>query len=103
MSGLELLHALRESERDHTVVKIKIKGDNKPLIGAVDQIVGKNVIFKPYTLFGEKIHKAIVSILDIEKLVKIHLTYVNGIFPIVSRAPIAPPVKRARKRLRQAR
>jgi hypothetical protein len=108
MSGLELLHALRESECDHTVIKIKIKGDDRPLIGVVDQIVGKDVVFKPYTLYGEKIHRAIVSITDIEKLMKIHLTYANGIFPLGSRSSVssptvAPPIKRARKRLKTLR
>ena len=98
MSGLELLHALRESERDHVVIKIKISGDKKPLIGVVDQIVGKEVIFKPYTLFGEKIHKTIVPVSAIEKLVKIHLPYSNGIFPIVNRNPL--PKKTARKRFK---
>lgn len=102
MRGLELLHALRESEREHTVIKIKIKGDDIPLVGVVDQIIGKDVIFKPYSLFGEKIRKTIVGIADIEKFVTIHLVYANGIFPHPNRVAI-PAAKRARKRIKITR
>ena len=101
MSGLELLHALRESEREHIVVKIKIKGDRRPLIGAVEQIIGENVILKPYTLYGEKIHKTVIPILEIEKLVKIHLIYNNGIFPLHSRPPVPGQTKPQSKKIQK--
>ena len=103
MSGLELLYALRESEREHIVVKIKIKGDDRPLIGAVDQIIGKDVILKPYTLYGEKIHKTIIPILEIEKLVKIHLIYNNGIFPLHARPPMPGKTKTRSKKIQRGK
>ena len=99
MGGLELLYALRESEREHIVVKIKVKGDDRPLIGAVDQIVGKDVILKPFTLYGEKIHKTTIPILEIEKLVKFHLIYNNGIFPLQSRPPVPTQTKTRTRRI----
>jgi hypothetical protein len=103
MSGLELLYALRESEREHIVVKIKVKGDDRPLIGAVDQIVGKDVILKPYTLYGEKIHKTVIPIFEIEKLVKIHLIYNNGIFPLHARPPVPGQTKAGSKKIPKKR
>lgn len=83
MSELELFHVLRESECDLTVLKMKIKGIENPIIGTVDRIVGKSeIVLKPYTLYGEKLSTTVIKISKIEKLVKVHLHYSHLLLPM---------------------
>jgi hypothetical protein len=83
MSELELFHVLRESECDLTVLKMKVKGIDNPIIGTVDRIIGKTeIILKPYTLYGEKLSQTIIKISKIEKIVKVHLHYSHFLLPV---------------------
>jgi hypothetical protein len=86
MSEMELFHVLRESECDLTVVKMKVKGIENPIIGTVDRIVGKSeIIMKPYTLYGEKLSTTVIKISRIERLVKVHLHYSHLLLPPMTR------------------
>lgn len=83
MSELELFYVLRESECDLTVLKMKVKGIENPIIGTVDRIIGKAaIIMKPYTLYGEKLTNTVITIANIEKLVKVHLHYSHLLLPM---------------------
>lgn len=85
MSTWELLHDLRESEQEQTVIKIKVKGIDKPIVAAVDRITSTTVVLKPLTLFGERLETTTIPLIHIEKLVKFHLRYQQGIFPVMKR------------------
>lgn len=95
MSELELFHELRESERELTVLKMKIKGIEKPVIATVEKIIGKTeVILKPYTWMGERHQNTVIRIDRIEKVAKVHLMYSHLLFPMIK-----PQVKpKGRKR-----
>lgn len=104
MSEMELFHVLRESECDLTVLKMKVKGIESPIIGTVDRIVGKSeVVMKPYTLFGEKLSTTVIKISRIERIVKVHLHYSHLLLPMTRpqqkfidvRKPVKPTRKRA--------
>jgi hypothetical protein len=104
MSEMELFHVLRESECDLTVVKMKVKGIENPIIGTVDRIVGKSeIIMKPYTLYGEKLLTTVIKISRIERLVKVHLHYSHLLLPPMKRpqqkfTDARKPAKTARRR-----
>ncbi len=96
MSELELFHELRESERDLTVLKMKVKGFDKPIIATVEKVIGKTeVILKPYTWNGEKLHTTMIKIADIERVVKVHLMYTHLMFPMVKPQGKSKKSKRA--------
>lgn len=98
MGELELFHVLRESERDLTVLKMKVKGFENPIIGTVDRIIGKTeLILKPYTLYGEKIAQTLIQISKIERLVKVHLHYSHLLLPM-SRPGVAVTYKKPVRR-----
>ena len=103
MSEMELFHVLRESECDLTVLKMKVKGIENPIIGTVDRIVGKSeIVLKPYTLYGEKLSTTVIKISKIERLVKVHLNYGHLLLPMTrpqqNFAPVRKSVKTTRRR-----
>ncbi|HEY0652400.1 MAG TPA: hypothetical protein VGD65_04690 [Chryseosolibacter sp.] len=85
MSELELFHVLRESERDLTVLKMKVKGIENPIIGTVDRLGKTEIVLKPYTLYAEKLLHTVVPIAKIEKIVKVHLHYSHLLLPMAKR------------------
>ena len=102
MSELELFYVLRESECDLTVLKMKVKGIENPIIGTVDRIIGKTaIIMKPYTLYGEKLTNTVISIANIEKLVKLHLHYSHLLLPMTRPQQTLPRSKRPVKNVRR--
>jgi hypothetical protein len=103
MSEMELFHVLRESECDLTVLKMKVKGIENPIIGTVDKVVGKaEIILKPYTLYGEKLTTTVIKISSIERLVKVHLHYSHLLLPMTrpqqTFSRVKKPVKNVRRR-----
>jgi hypothetical protein len=86
MTKLELIHALKESEQDQIVLKIKLKGEEKPVLAVVDRIRNHEIVLKPFTLYGERLLKTVFPVSDIEKIAKINLPYDQGIFPVFKRA-----------------
>jgi hypothetical protein len=82
MSELELMHVLRESERDLTVLKMKVKGIENPIIGTVDRLSKSEIVLKPYTLYAEKLAHTVIKIATIEKIVKVHLHYSHLLLPM---------------------
>ena len=101
MGEMELFHVLRESECDLTVLKMKVKGIENPIIGTVDRIIGKSeIVLKPYTLYGEKLSTTVIKISKIERLVKVHLHYSHLLLPMRP-AMTLPPVKKAAKAVRR--
>jgi hypothetical protein len=99
MSELELFHVLRESERDLTVLKMKVKGVDNPIIGTVDRVIGKlEIVLKPYTLYGEKLTRTVIQISNIERLVKVHLHYSHLLLPMNRPANIEPQRKSVRRK-----
>lgn len=103
MSELELFHVLRESECDLTVIKMKVKGIENPIIGAVDRIVGKSeIILKPYTLYGEKLSHTVIRISNIEKLVKVHLHYSHLLLPMTRPKQMTAPATKSNRVKRKA-
>ncbi|HEY0741844.1 MAG TPA: hypothetical protein VGD40_10290 [Chryseosolibacter sp.] len=104
MSELELFHVLRESECDLTVLKMKVKGIDNPVIGTVDRIVGKSeIILKPYTLYGEKLTTRVIKIANIEKLVKVHLHYSHLLLPIGRPQQTVRPASKATRNIKGVR
>lgn len=96
MSELELFHVLRESECDLTVLKMKVKGIENPIIGTVDRIVGKTeIILKPYTLYAEKLSNTVIKISNIERLVKVHLHYSHLLLPLSRPQMTISPVRKS--------
>lgn len=82
MSELELFHVLRESERDLTVLKMKVKGIENPIIGTVDRLNKAEIVLKPYTLYAEKLVHTVIQISKIQKIVKVHLHYSHLLLPM---------------------
>jgi hypothetical protein len=101
MGEMELFHVLRESECDLTVLKIKVKGIENPIIGTVDRIIGKSeIVLKPYTLYGEKLTTTVIKIARIERLVKVHLHYSHLLLPMRPPQNLTP-VKRPARTIRR--
>ncbi|MEX2232883.1 MAG: hypothetical protein WD824_12020 [Cyclobacteriaceae bacterium] len=75
-SKKEIFKDILMSAQTNCVLKIKLIGDPNPVITAVDRVEKNKITLKPTCLYGYKIKKRAITLLEIESVIR-YKTYYN--------------------------
>lgn len=79
-SRKEILQDLIASEQTNCVLKIKLKNARNPVITAVDRITNKKIVLKPTCLYGYRLRKRNITMVEIESVVRYKTRFDNPLF-----------------------
>ena len=68
------------SSRTGCVLKIKLRSQKNPVITAVDSVLSKKIILKPTCLYGYKIEKRVVTLSEIENVIRYETRFDHPLF-----------------------
>lgn len=75
-SGKEIFKDILASAHTGCVLKIKLRNMPKPIITAVDHVARNKIVLKPTCLYGYRLRKRNITLLEIESVVRYN-TYFN--------------------------
>jgi hypothetical protein len=76
----ELFRDILLSANTNCVLKIKLKNAENPIITAVDKVLKNKIILKPTCLYGYKLKKRTISLLEIESIIRYHACFNQPLF-----------------------
>ena len=79
-SKKEIFRDILMSAQTNCVLKIKLRNVPNPVITAVDRVLKNKIILKPTCLYGYKINKRSVTLLEIESVTRYKTAFDNPIF-----------------------
>jgi len=79
-SKKEIFHDILASAQTNCVLKLKLRNAPNPVITAVDKIGKNRITLKPTCLYGYKIKKRQITLLEIESVTRYKASFNNPIF-----------------------
>lgn len=69
-----------QSAQTNCVLKIKLRNAENPVITAVEKVSKNKIVLKPTCLYGYKIKKRTLTLLDIESVTRYRTNFNNPLF-----------------------
>jgi len=79
-SKKEIFRDILASAQTNCVLKIKLKDAPNPVITAVDRVNKNQIVLKPTCLYGYKLGKRTITLLEIESVIRYKTSFHRPIF-----------------------
>ena len=76
----EIFRDILISAQTNCVLKIKLRNEPNPVITAVDRVLKNKIILRPTCLYGYRLRKRTITLLDVESVTRYRTRFDNPLF-----------------------